>query len=179
MFLERCVQAIYIVPDVYYLLSAYTMYLKSQSIQLIRVQLQRSTHQGFKITYKTVNKDCDQNSRQFLPEAPIWVFCTYHLTVFPTIEGSDGCILFHRIAKGCALAPIVSTFSILEITSTPLCVYASQPYNAYVLYMIPDVEVFSRSIFRSLYQMHRLIIYADDCRCMAWSKRIGYKIQDI
>lgn len=54
--------------------------------------------------------------------------------------------LIHRIARGCALVPIVSIFSILEITSTPLCVYTSQPYHAYVLYLIPDVgsrEAFS------------------------------------
>lgn len=73
---------------------------------------------------------------------------------FPHHRGERWMHLIHRIARGCALVPIVSTFSILEITSTPLCVYVSQPYHAYVLYMIPDVGVFLRSIFCALYQMY-------------------------
>lgn len=93
MLSERCMQAIYIVPAVYFTLNIHTIRLKSQPMQLIKVKLQIIQHLSLEITYQSVNKGCDQNYKKCMPEAPIWVFCTYHLTGFPTIEGSDGCIL--------------------------------------------------------------------------------------
>jgi hypothetical protein len=52
--------------------------------------------------------------------------------------------LIHRIARGCAVAPIVSTFSFLLNHFHPVMCIRTLALSCLCYTLIPDVEVFSR-----------------------------------